>query len=385
MNSLNERNELIKDYFRHGFSYDEIIALLERSHAINISIRQLHRVLRKSDLFRRKHKSPLNVVMDFVDNEITNTSGNCFGYRSMHQKIRLNGLTTDRETVRLVLKALDPDGVEERLRKKLRRRKYISKGSNFTWHVDGYDKLKPFGFPIHACIDGFSRKIIWLNVGSTNNDPSVVASYFLKSVEKLHIVPRLVRTDRGSENVKICGLQRFFRREHEDQNAGRKSFLYGTSTSNQRIESWWSIFRKNRMNWWINFFKDLITQNLYDPSIDYHVEIARLCFMNVLQNELNETHQMWNSHSIRTVRNSECPGGRPDVLYNFGGTESGFEVTDADLNAAKDQVEDVSFLPNRNLIDFMTIVAAENNLSTESKMPDAKVLFLKLIQEIDSI
>ena len=23
------------------------------------------------------------------------------------------------------------------------------------WHVDGYDKLKPFGFPIHGCIDGY--------------------------------------------------------------------------------------------------------------------------------------------------------------------------------------------------------------------------------------
>ena len=27
-------------------------------------------------------------------------------------------------------------------------------GPNWCWHIDGYDKLKPFGFPIHACIDG---------------------------------------------------------------------------------------------------------------------------------------------------------------------------------------------------------------------------------------
>ena len=82
-------------------------------------------------------------------------------------------------------------------------------------------------------------------------------------------MPRLVRSDRGSDNVNICGLQRFFRREHDDQNAGSKSFMYGTSTSNQCIESWWSIFRNGRMNWWINFFKDLISQNLYDPSISF--------------------------------------------------------------------------------------------------------------------
>ena len=95
-------------------------------------------------------------------------------------------------------------------------------------------------------IDGFGRKIIWLKVGSTNNNPSVVhGNYFLKMLQK---VPELVRSDRASENLKICGLQRFFRREHDDQNAGSKSVLYGTSTSNQRVESWWSIFRKGRMN-----------------------------------------------------------------------------------------------------------------------------------------
>ena len=32
-------------------------------------------------------------------------------------------------------------------------------GSNWCWHMDGYDKLKPYGFPIHACIDGYVRKL----------------------------------------------------------------------------------------------------------------------------------------------------------------------------------------------------------------------------------
>lgn len=42
---------------------------------------------------------------------------------------------------------------------------------------------------------------------------------------------------------------------------------------------------QSRTNWWMNFFKDLIDQNVFDPSIDYHVNIARLCFMKVLQNK----------------------------------------------------------------------------------------------------
>ena len=30
----------------------------------------------------------------------------------------------------------------------------IVQGPNFSWHCDGYDKLKPFGIAIHGCIDG---------------------------------------------------------------------------------------------------------------------------------------------------------------------------------------------------------------------------------------
>ena len=52
---------------------------------------------------------------------------------------------------------------------RLRRRAYRNNGPNDTWHCDGYDKLKPFGFPIHACIDGWSRKVLWLYV-TRNSD-----------------------------------------------------------------------------------------------------------------------------------------------------------------------------------------------------------------------
>ena len=31
------------------------------------------------------------------------------------------------------------------------------KGPDFVWHLDGYDKLKPYGFAIHAAIDGWVK------------------------------------------------------------------------------------------------------------------------------------------------------------------------------------------------------------------------------------
>src|SRR5438067_109121 len=45
------------------------------------------------------------------------------------------------------------------------RGEYVVPGPNFVWSVDGYEKLSQYGFQIYACIDAFSRYIIWIYVG----------------------------------------------------------------------------------------------------------------------------------------------------------------------------------------------------------------------------
>ena len=81
---------------------------------------------------------------------------------------------SSRSTVMMLLAVMDPIASRLRKVKRLTRRTYVNKasdqphvcsylylelsvsfqGPNWCWHIDGYDKLKPFGFPIHACIDG---------------------------------------------------------------------------------------------------------------------------------------------------------------------------------------------------------------------------------------
>ena len=63
-------------------------------------------------------------------------------------------------------------------------------------------------------------------VGSTNNDQLNIASYYLKLVKENKFVPRLVRADRGSENSVLGGIQRFFRRNHDDLLAGNISLIF---------------------------------------------------------------------------------------------------------------------------------------------------------------
>ena len=80
----------------------------------------------------------------------------------------MNGFIIDHQSVGLIFIEFYPLRVEQRAQHSFTRCIYVSTGPNQAWHIDGYDKLKPFGFAIHGPIDGYSRKIVWLFVGSSN-------------------------------------------------------------------------------------------------------------------------------------------------------------------------------------------------------------------------
>ena len=377
------REELVVYYFNCGYGYQEIIASLSSLHQIQISLRHLNRILRKLGLYRRKHHIEPEEALIHVNEQLSG-SASCFGYRLMHQKLRRKGVNIDRETVRLSIKVLDPEGVAERTNKRFKRRKYINKGPNSVWHLDGYDKLKPFGLAIHGAIDGYSRKILWLEIAETNNDPKVVASYFLNTLKELNLSPRCVRVDRGSENIIVGGIQNFFRGESNQVN--EICFRYGPSTQNQRIESWWSMFRRNRCNWWINFFKDFCYESeLLDLSIPFHVQLLRFCFIPILQLELDETKQLWNNHYIRKSKNSESPPGRPNVLYFTPHLSNGQECKSPLDNVNFDIAEGIAresklFGCEEEIALFSFATMQEYNIEMPTTANEAKELLLRLIQ-----
>jgi len=90
-------------------------------------------------------------------------------------QLRIKGIIVKRARVMSFLRELDPDGVEGRQKKRLRCRAYHAKRPNFIWHTDGHDKLKPFGFSVHGCIDRLSRRLLCLEVRPTNKNPEVIA------------------------------------------------------------------------------------------------------------------------------------------------------------------------------------------------------------------
>jgi len=237
-------SSLIENYFRMSFNYNEIITNLSLKHNIKISLRTLKRRLKELGLSRRIDYTPINIVSRYLEVYIQG-SNQLHGYKWMHRKRISNGFVVKQETVRSILKIIDPDGVEIRSRKRLRRRLYFNPGPNHTWHTDCYDKLKPYGISISGCIDGFSRCIVWLEAAPSCSDPRVIGHFYLNTVETLGGCPITLRFDRGTENRHIEQFQKFLRRNNTSH---RPSYLYGASPSNQRIESWWSILRHILLN-----------------------------------------------------------------------------------------------------------------------------------------
>ncbi|XP_050960119.1 uncharacterized protein LOC127161396 [Labeo rohita] len=278
---------LISKYFSEGHTYDVILDFLKTRHNIFLSLSTLKRKLKNAGLTRRTDYSPIETVNAVITHELTG-SGQLLGYRALWQTLRQKYfLTVKRDDVMDAVRRLDPFGVQLRRRRRFIQRGYFTAGPNQVWHIDGYDKLKPFGVAISGCIDGFSRKVMWLRSGSSNNDPGIIAYYYMKCVSEFG-APACLRTDCGTENGTMVAIHCALRAQHTDDFAGVLSHMYGTSTANQCIESWWSFFRKQRTQFWIDLFSDLRERHLFNGSHE-HKCLLRYVFLGILQKDLMST------------------------------------------------------------------------------------------------
>ncbi|XP_015750003.1 PREDICTED: protein argonaute-3-like [Acropora digitifera] len=203
-----------------------------------------------------------------------------------------------------------------------------------------------------GCIDGYSRRIIWLEVGVTNSYPDVTAGYFLDAIHSVGRVPRILRADNGTENVHIAAFQRFFRREEVDAFGGEKSFMYGRSVSNQRIEALWDQLRKE---------------------------------------ELNKAAKLWNLHRIRPSTNLESPPRRSDMLYflaeiiNTEDYKTVVTTDDVELDEETCGLQNVQLPCSPEFISLAEIIMRENVLLIPTNANDAKALDIKLLEKIKEV
>ncbi|XP_074642759.1 uncharacterized protein LOC141899985 isoform X3 [Tubulanus polymorphus] len=290
---VSSEDNIITQLFNDGFTNKEICHSLETYFGLAMSERTLKRRLNKLGLKRRCNYQ-LHEVVSVVEEEVRG-SGSCLGYRAMTSRLRNRyGIRVPRTVVSGVQRLIDPEGVRERASGILRRRNYSAKGPNYLIHVDGHDKLKPYGFAIHGAIDGYSRRILWLNVSNTNNDPAVIGWYFVDFIEQIKAVPRCVRIDAGTENGILASIQEAFLTDHTNE----ASVVIGRSTSNQRIERWWRTLRHSLGQYWMNLFKDMADRGLFSNADPIHIvtwkyRVVNLIYCTSLQRCLEQMITKW--------------------------------------------------------------------------------------------
>uniref|UniRef100_A0A1X7TV99 Integrase core domain-containing protein n=1 Tax=Amphimedon queenslandica TaxID=400682 RepID=A0A1X7TV99_AMPQE len=133
------------------------------------------------------------------------------------------------------------------------------------YHIDSNHKLIRWKLVIHGCIDGFSRRIIYLQV-SDNNRAETVLELFRDGVIRLSCV----RGNRGGENVQLAEFM------VQQREAGRGSFIFGRSVHNQRIERPWRDVFQGCLTGFYSVFYEMEEPCILDIDNELHLFVCTI-------------------------------------------------------------------------------------------------------------
>ena len=92
---------------------------------------------------------------------------------------------TNRDLILELLKNVEPDDIEQRRHRHLKKHRFWCAGVNDVWPQDQHNKWGRFGIWLHCSLEAFSGEINWLRVWWTNKNPKLVASYFINKCRQI--------------------------------------------------------------------------------------------------------------------------------------------------------------------------------------------------------
>jgi hypothetical protein len=216
------------------------------------------------------------------------------GEVSTRGHIRSLGVTVTRNRLRASINRTDYEGRQLRKQKAIKRREYVVAGPHHVWHIDGHHKLNKYGLVTHACVDGFSRAVIYI-MCCDNNFATTPLTLFKRGCAE-YMIPSRVRGDRGGENVGVADFMIHAR------GPDRASFTPGPSKHNTRIERLWRDVMSNTIDFYKELFRELEEEGL-NPDDALHVYVLQYMFLCRINEELRQFQESWNHHPVRTEKN----------------------------------------------------------------------------------
>lgn len=330
--------ERLRELFFHGLNDTQILHTLKaEDHTITLDgVRRLRiqelnlkRTLRTEEERKASKEDILSELIDELQKGVITG----YGRGLLYAHFQGLGVQVSRDRLFAVYRTLVPDAVDRRTRNMQRHRgEYIVPGPNFVWSLDGYLKLSPYGIEIYAAIDAYSRFIVWIYVGISSRTAVSVLRQYLDTLELLGQQPRFIRSDHGTETVLLASAHHQLQQVTQPDLQFENCYMYGTSTSNQRIESWWNQLSKGLVFRWrvrsrtIYFLILIIVQNYFHSLLqdgDFCAtsladQIALLAiYIPLLRTQMQSFVRTWNRHSIRKQPNRpNAISGKPFVLFH---------------------------------------------------------------------
>ena len=284
--------EMLEDLLELGFSKQQIARLL------GVSRWTIYRRVREYGLYHVSAFSDLSdAELDQKIRDYINRHGQTTGQVFLMGYLRSLGINVPRRRLRASVTRVDPANVALRWGAAVYRRCYQVPWANSLWHLDGHHSLIRWSLVVHGCIDGFSRRIIFLHCNA-NNLASTVLSLFLSAIEKDGgIWPSRIRVDHGVENVLVCEAM------VENRGAGRGSFIAGPSTHNQRIERLWRDVFRCVCHYYYYIFYGMEDSGILDTTNSLHMFALHLVFLPRINLALQEYLEAFNHHKMQTAQN----------------------------------------------------------------------------------